>query len=88
MRVVYCYKYEDDLELPKGYIIRHIGLRKGDHAQDVLTVWAEVDPNEKELVNTHLLLLPTGVIASSNLLKTYIGTVRQEQFIWHFYQGE
>ena len=83
MRVVYQYKYKDDLELPKGYIIRHVGLR-----QDVLTVWAEVDPLEKELINTHLQLLPTGVTASPNMLKTYIGTVHQEHFVWHFYQGE
>ena len=83
MRVIYQYKYKDDLELPKGYIIRHIGLRR-----NVITVWAEVDPYERDLIDTHLQLVPTGIMFEADEFGEYIVTFHQGQFIWHFYQGE
>lgn len=83
MRVIYWYKYQDDMKLPKGYIIRNIGMK-----QEVLTVWAEVDPFERELVNTHLQLVPTGITFNPVEFGEYIGTVHQEQFIRHIYQSE
>lgn len=81
MKVIHWYIYKDLLLLPKGFIIRHIGLRMGE-----IAIWVEVDPYEEDMIPSRLLMIPTGTSWKESLI--YKGTIHQRDFIWHFYQQE
>jgi hypothetical protein len=80
------WKYEihgGSMLLPKGAILLCVQAQEGNPC-----LWAEVNPQEAEMVPRNFLIYGTGwVIADiKNIKKVYVGTYQQGPYVWHVYE--
>lgn len=80
-KIIYKYQIDRDLlELPIGYKILSIQLQNNK-----MTLWAEIDPLEENLVEVNLIFIGTGV-NFDNSDKEYVTTIQEGNLVWHCYK--
>lgn len=73
---------QQSVSMPKDAEILTVQMQHGEAC-----LWAEVDPTEKTEVRT-ILILGTGHAFRRGLMRKYIGTVQDGDFVWHVYEHD
>lgn len=74
-----CIEDTQTLQLPKGYEVLSVGL----DPKGTPSIWALVNPSA-DMEETIILCFGTGHTVDEPVGK-FLGTVRQEFFVWHFF---
>lgn len=71
------------IQLPDGAVIRKVGLQR-----DVLTLWAEVNSDNKVTTTRNIMVFGTGheIYAKGKKLQ-YLDTVFVGEFVWHVFEA-
>ena len=93
MRAIWKYQMildaHQEIEMPAGAEIRHVGIQAGE-----IAMWVEVDTEETTLEPRSIRLFGTGMRSKQMEDLQYIGTVQQRmsfrgdltEFVWHIYE--
>lgn len=53
---------------------------------DAISLWAQVDPKEKGTHTRFIKRIATGQEFDSQISRTYISTVQEGPFVWHYFE--
>lgn len=83
---IYKYRFRRGsfaIDLPKVRIFRHIGIQDGE-----IFAWFEVDHLSEIELACRFFMVGTGTDTPYKEEATYLGTVFDGPFVWHFYEAK
>lgn len=85
MRTIHKYRINDIdvIAIPKGAKVLHAGIQSS-----AMTIWAEVDTEEKELEKRQFMIFGTGHTMPNNGRLNHISSVQDDVFVWHVYEWQ
>lgn len=81
--IIYKYQFalveSQYVAMPGGAEVLSTGLQNG-----IITIWAKVDPNNPSVAYAFHIVGTGGEVPDNT---EFIGTVQQDRFVWHVFQG-